>query len=67
MSILNVEGLRVVKARMRGKETGSLTLNVNFTLCRREGLSLNKREVLNHRMHFSFDRVDTRKMLMLRL
>lgn len=40
MSILNREGLEVLEARMRGEETGTLTLSVNFTLCRREGLGL---------------------------
>lgn len=49
MSILNWDGLRVVKARMRGKfrETGTLTLSVNFTFCRREGLSLNMKRRLD--------------------
>ena len=51
---------------MRGKfrETGTLTLSVNFTFCRREGLSLNMKRRLDG-LHF--DRVDTRKMLKLRL
>lgn len=65
MSILNMEGSKVLKARMRGKETG--TSQFQFHALRREGLTLNMREVLSHRMHSSFDRVDTRKMLMLRL
>jgi hypothetical protein len=49
VSILNRDGLRVVKARMRGKfrETGTLTLSVNFTFCRREGLSLNMKRRLD--------------------
>ena len=39
MSILNREGVKVLKSGMRGtrKETGTLILSVNFTLCRREG------------------------------
>jgi hypothetical protein len=48
VSILNRDGLKVVKARMRGKfrETGTLTLSVNFTLCRWKGPSLNMKRRL---------------------
>jgi hypothetical protein len=48
MSILDTEGLKVVKAGVRGKfkETGTLTLSVNFTLCGRKGLSVNMKKRL---------------------